>query len=92
MHAVAFEQILADEWAVERSDVYETGIAPPSVLRDAPPLRPFAVLRAMGISTDEFIALLRTGRLGRPRELGHGHVAWRADEIVAAVDWLNRDD
>lgn len=36
-HPVAVEQHLADRWAVSRSDVYDSGIAPPGILHPLVP-------------------------------------------------------
>jgi predicted DNA-binding transcriptional regulator AlpA len=88
----AFEQYLAEQWAVERSDVYEGGIGPADEVRTAQPMRPERVLKLLGVSTDELVAFLQYERLPPPKLLGPGRVAWRADEIYKLRAELEEDD
>jgi predicted DNA-binding transcriptional regulator AlpA len=89
-HPVGFEQMLEDEWAAQRSDIYEQGIYPSQVVGAAQPIRPQRVLERLKVTQSGLVELLRSGRLRRPGKLGHGRVAWRLDEVEALVaprDW-----
>ncbi len=88
MDPVAFQQYLADEWAVERTDIYEEGILPLDLLKACEPVRPGWVLKELGVSNNELVGLMQSGRLGRPGKQGRGKVAWRFDEIAAVREWL----
>lgn len=78
------EQRLADRWAVDRRDIYVEGIGKPEVIDAASPVRPWAALKLLGVSSSELLRLVETGRLCRPGQRGHGRVAWRRDEIERA--------
>ena len=78
---IGFEQFLAEQWSVDRNDIYSEGIASPQVIRNSQPMRPSSVIKALGISEAGLVALLNSGRLPKPGDLGHGRVAWRFDEI-----------
>jgi predicted DNA-binding transcriptional regulator AlpA len=88
MHPAGFEQYLSDEWAIERTDVYEDGILPLELLRACQPVRPSEAIKAIGVSQERLIELLQSGRLGKPKKLGHGRVAWRFDEVAAVSEWV----
>ena len=81
MDLVAFEQMLADEWAVTRSDIYRQGYGPTPLINAVQPIRPQRALERLKVSAGQLVQLLRSGTLGRPGKLGHGKVAWRKDEI-----------
>jgi len=81
MDLVAFEQMLADEWAVARSDIYRPGYGPTPLINAVQPIRPQKALERLQVSAGQLVQLLRSGTLGRPGKLGHGKVAWRKDEI-----------
>jgi len=40
MGPVAFEQMLADEWAITRSDIYRQGYGPTPLINAVQPIRP----------------------------------------------------
>ena len=82
---IAFEQMLADELAVDRKDIYESGIGAPQAFVAALPMRPPAALRHLNLSQSALVALLLAGRIVRPGKIGHGRVAWRQDEVLAAA-------
>ncbi len=84
------EQALADEWAVDRKDVYERGFGPPALIAAAQPIRPDKVLARLGINEGQLIRLVASGKLPRPAKLGHGQVAWRIDEVEALVPLRER--
>lgn len=80
-HDIGFEPFLAEQWSVDRNDIYSEGIAAPQVIRNSQPMRPGAVMKALGVSEAQLVALLMSGRMPKPGDLGHGRVAWRFDEI-----------
>ena len=87
-----FEQLLADDWAIERNDVYVMGmILAPDHLRVMLPVRPEAAMKAMKVGETELLKLLRSGLLPRPKKLDEKRVAWRWDEIAAVAEHLKEE-
>lgn len=86
-----FERMLAEKWAVERTDIYVNGIGEPSLVRASSPMRPDAVMTFLAVSKDELVELLRTGVLGRPGRRSGGRVAWRRDEVEVIADNWRRE-
>lgn len=84
-----FEQALHNEFAVKRNDILDAGIHELGALRDGQAVRPPHALKILGVSEDALVALLRKGILPSPGKWGGGRVAWRADEIAVAKDWLD---
>lgn len=79
-----FEKRLAEEWAIERDDVYVEGmILAPDRLRVMAPVRPEATMKALSVGETGLLNLLRSGSLPRPKKLDDKSVAWRWDEVLA---------
>ena len=66
MDLVAFEQMLADQWAVPRSDIYRQGYGPTPLINAVQPIRPQKALERLKVSAGQLVQLLRSGTLGRP--------------------------
>ena len=65
------EQMLADEWAVDRRDIYmDGGIYANTLVDAAQPIRPDRVLARLKLSEEGLVQLLMSGKLGRPGKLG----------------------
>jgi predicted DNA-binding transcriptional regulator AlpA len=79
--SAVFEQILIDEWVVERSDIYERGIGSVRAVDTAQPIRLDKVVAWLSVSEEELLDLLKSGNLPRPGQDGHGRVIWRKDEV-----------
>jgi hypothetical protein len=87
-----FEKHLADEWAIERGDVYVEGmILASDRLRVMVPVRPETAMKALKVGETRLLNLLRSGRLSRPKKLDDKSVAWRWDEIAVLAEHLKAE-
>jgi hypothetical protein len=66
MGSVAFEQMLADEWAVTRSDIYWQGYGPTPLINAVQPIGPQRALERLKVSAGQLVQLLRSWHAQSP--------------------------